>query len=1088
MIKNLIYAMTAFLWLLTPLSGCSDRPLYDIPDVEEGETEVKIELNFTDFSPALNSRSAGDALQTVKTLWLVVYRAENGTDSDGKAYEGGDFVGKYSVSVNGGSQTHQPGEAADGSAGHAASGSLMLRNGTYRIYAVANMDLYDVEKPTEEELKNFKASWVLGSPDKNAEMFGVVLNADKSGSSSGASDNNNTVVIDETHNQLHAWLRRLASKITVAYDGSQLYDGVQVYIKSVTVRDIPATCPLQAQNAPASKDQLIEKGETVTYAAMDVYNDNYPALISNKTDQQYYPRRNKKAENAEAGSGPTDSSDAWNEWEKDPEAHSDNNIASLFFYENMQGVHEDKDKRQKPDDVNKGFIEEDNEKWKDGVSCGTYIEVEAFYNSTREGNIGSGTIKYRFMLGQNITTDYNAERNHHYQITLKLKNNANDIDWHIEYKKQILEVTQPKVFDYRGMVFMPDYTIPNLGHEFSPDNKLTVTSYEAGEGDDLTKAEFKDFTLEYEHDGGSGKPDWLEVSSIELPSGAEDDKDPRRIITFNAKSDFTEVDIDAKLKSNSAVTGTRDNPYNLASPGNPGKIDCTANCYIVSAPGWYMLPLVYGNAMHHGEDNTSAYTYTGIYEGDNILKKFKNHADKEIESPYIIDSGETPDEAQLVWQDEPNLVHQYYGWDTNEHVNNPYIKSDAYPIPGTSKNAGALVFYVPADIKQGNAVIAVGKRFPDKSDGTPDYTDRYNYDGGRSKMTVMWSWHIWVTDLSGFDKTIKVTANDPTRKFDLMPVNLGWCSDHGQKIKYYPKKTCRVRFRSGDLVREITIERESHTALPLGNNPYYQWGRKDPFIAAVGSSADANKKKYDGPAELSGNPPRLSPDDSDNDQRFTTREALWRLIQHPDTWHNPPRQIKPGFIVGSTNPWASDNKTYANLWQGRIGNNPTAPTLKTIYDPCPVGYQVCHYNAFTGFTTTGEDPGVSQDKGNGDVEDLVSRKWYNVRYGNILEGNPKGDELYEFYTDQRKVKSIIFPVLGYRDWDDFCNIYKYKQIGYVWAAGNVRNDDNSSYNFEFSRWDTMFENSYVRPKNSFYPCDGFPVRPAYYESDGAHQH
>lgn len=1081
MIKNLIYAMTAFLWLLTPLSGCSDRPLYDIPDVEDGETEVKIELNFTDFSPALNSRSAGDALQTIKTLWLVVYRAESGTDNDGNPYVGGDFVGKYPVGkITGGSQTHQPGAAGDASAEHAATGSLMLSYGIYRIYAVANMDLSEADVTTEENLKNLKASWVLGSPEKNAEMFGVVLNAGAGGSSAGASDNNNTVVIDGTHNHLHAWLRRLASKITVAYDGSGLYDGVTVYIKSLTVKDIPATCPLWAQNAPGSKDQLIEKGETVTYAAMDVYDDNYPAQISNKTDRQYFPRRKKKAENAEAG-GVSDGSGAWNEWEKDPEAHSDDNIASLFFYENMQGVHKDKDKRQKPDEVNQGIINEDNEKWKDGVGCGTYIEVEAFYNSTREGNIGSGTIKYRFMLGKDITTDYNAERNHHYQITLKLKNNANDIDWHIEYKKQILEVTQPKVFDYRGMVFMPDYTIPNLGHEFSPDNKITVTSYEAGEGGDPKDAEFKAYTVEYEHDGGTGKPAWLEEPVVEAPYG---ETDPRRIITFRAKSEFTEVDIDAKLKSNSSK-GTRTNPYNLAGRGD--NIDCTANCYIVSAPGWYMLPLVYGNALHHGSDNPSAYTYTGIYEGENILKKFRNHVDQEITSPYIVDCGEMPDEAQLVWQDEKDLVYQYYGYETDKHQHNPFIKSDAYYIDA-SKHAGALVFYVPADIKQGNAVIAVGKRFPNKPDGTPDYTDRYNYNGGRSKMTVMWSWHIWVTDLSGFDKTINVTANDPTRKFDLMPVNLGWCSGHGDKIKYYPKKTCKVRFRSGDLMREITIVRESHTALPRGNNPYYQWGRKDPFIAAVGTAADANKPKWDGPEELGGNPPRLSPDDSPNDQRFTTREALWRLIQHPDTWHNPPRQIKPGFIVGSNNPWASYNLTYANLWQGRIGNNPTAPTLKTIYDPCPVGYQVCHYNAFTGFTTTGEDPGVSQDHGNGDVEDLVSRKWYNVRYSNIADGNPKGGELYEFYTDQRKVKSIIFPVLGYRDWDDHSNIYKFTEIGYVWAAGNVKNDDNSAYNFEFSRWDPFFGNSYVRPKNSFYPCDGFPVRPAYYESDGAHEH
>ena len=32
------------------------------------------------------------------------------------------------------------------------------------------------------------------------------------------------------------------------------------------------------------------------------------------------------------------------------------------------------------------------------------------------------------MLGKNVTTDYNAERNYHYKLTLVLKNFANDVD------------------------------------------------------------------------------------------------------------------------------------------------------------------------------------------------------------------------------------------------------------------------------------------------------------------------------------------------------------------------------------------------------------------------------------------------------------------------------------------------------------------------------------------------------------------------------------------------------------------------------------------------------------------------------------
>ena len=49
---------------------------------------------------------------------------------------------------------------------------------------------------------------------------------------------------------------------------------------------------------------------------------------------------------------------------------------------------------------------------------------------------GEGEITYRFMLGKDAALDYNAERNHHYKLTLKFKGWANDVDWHIDYRKE----------------------------------------------------------------------------------------------------------------------------------------------------------------------------------------------------------------------------------------------------------------------------------------------------------------------------------------------------------------------------------------------------------------------------------------------------------------------------------------------------------------------------------------------------------------------------------------------------------------------------------------------------------------------------
>ena len=64
-------------------------------------------------------------------------------------------------------------------------------------------------------------------------------------------------------------------------------------------------------------------------------------------------------------------------------------------------------------------------------------------------HLGAGPIKFRFMLGKDIKTDYNAERNTHYKLTLKFKGYGNDADWHIEYKEPPgIYVTTPQYISY----------------------------------------------------------------------------------------------------------------------------------------------------------------------------------------------------------------------------------------------------------------------------------------------------------------------------------------------------------------------------------------------------------------------------------------------------------------------------------------------------------------------------------------------------------------------------------------------------------------------------------------------------------------
>ena len=70
---------------------------------------------------------------------------------------------------------------------------------------------------------------------------------------------------------------------------------------------------------------------------------------------------------------------------------------------------------------------------KDNKPYGTYVEVKGYYVNNSKNNPSYGNITYRFMLGQNVTDDFNATRNTHYKLTLVFNNDANDPDWHIEF-------------------------------------------------------------------------------------------------------------------------------------------------------------------------------------------------------------------------------------------------------------------------------------------------------------------------------------------------------------------------------------------------------------------------------------------------------------------------------------------------------------------------------------------------------------------------------------------------------------------------------------------------------------------------------
>lgn len=456
--------------LLLSTASCKDDLLYGGGVIGEGESVISGTVKFKPLTPALNgsTRTAGDAIKSINSLCVLLYDEEENlvkkyplTSAIGNAPGEGEYVlseeerTDHKTESIGGEDKNL--SSAESQTPH-ANFKLTVPFGHYYIYAVANMgDLSEHEDAlkTKEGLKSISLTWNLENIAANNQMFGFFSDA-------STDIDAPLLTISQRATPLHAWIRRAASKVTIAYDGSMLHENVYIYLKSVTIKDIPDLCYLGKKSA-VKKDpnnpeknygDLIKDGESITYVKGTSYDEHWPARITKGRPYYYYYYDPADQQNKGVSVLSTEYSDdnADKKNEHIQKAHGEKNEA-LFFYENMQGA--GKDKRQDYDENGEldapGLNNKpEDEFYKDQMPYGTYIEVKAYYVSNAEGRVGSGDITYRFMLGKNVTTDYDAERNHHYKLTLKFNKYANDVDWHIEYEepKPGIEVPNPYYISY----------------------------------------------------------------------------------------------------------------------------------------------------------------------------------------------------------------------------------------------------------------------------------------------------------------------------------------------------------------------------------------------------------------------------------------------------------------------------------------------------------------------------------------------------------------------------------------------------------------------------------------------------------------
>ena len=298
------------------------------------------------------------------------------------------------------------------------------------------------EYSTLDRLRLLRRAWDSTNYANNRAMSADTADKSKDTHSPGATDDFLTVVVDRDGMTLRAWMRRIASKVTVDFDGTDLRENVKIYIKDVKIYDLASSCTLGFGKRRLDAQERLQELQQHRRSDEDAASGDKAAsattdrMRSSSTTCTTAPPRPTMPPTRTGRVSPKVRLFIY----VDPEAdvmekrnlHA-NDAQSLFFYENMQG---DAPNGKAPYSTSSTAAWPTKDVVKESVPYGTYIEVTGFYESEASGNVSNGPIKYRFMLGKDAVKNCDAERNYHYKVTLKFNGNANDYSWHIDYREE----------------------------------------------------------------------------------------------------------------------------------------------------------------------------------------------------------------------------------------------------------------------------------------------------------------------------------------------------------------------------------------------------------------------------------------------------------------------------------------------------------------------------------------------------------------------------------------------------------------------------------------------------------------------------
>ena len=338
------------------------------------------------------------------------------------------------------------------------------------------------------------------------------------------------------------------------------------------------------------------------------------------------------------------------------------------------------------------------------------------------------------------------------------------------------------------------------------------------------------------------------------------------------------------------------------------------------------------------------------------MRTFKDHDEKPITDPWIEKTNgganASVNGAEVVWADAADLVYS------------PSIVHDG--------SDAFLDFEVKAaDIQSGNAVVAVTK-------------------GSGASKTVLWSWHLWFAPKDALNK-IPVT-NHQGVVYNFTKEALGWKPTQWSGSTYTSARTVKVKVEqtvanNGTKQEAVINITQNPGSVKKGATTLYQFGRKDAFPGVANADLASNS--------------HFTENAGDN-------MTIMNNIQNPDK-----------FYINGPSVWT--NYGYYNLWSADntvTGGNNTGndnPVVKTVYDPCPVGFKMPANNAFTGFTANGLNNGTINADGTTDGQT------YQNNFG------------YNFWTNSSKTATINFPASGSRSQING-SLYAVGYTGCYWSA------------------------------------------------------